>query len=71
MPKITLKAARVNAGLTQKEAAKRIGISYQTLSEYEKDASRIKLATLKKICSVYGLPSEYIFLRINTGLIRY
>ena len=37
VPKITLKAARVNAGLTQKEAAKKIGISYQTLSDYEKD----------------------------------
>ena len=30
VPKITLKAARVNAGLTQKEAAEKIGISYQT-----------------------------------------
>jgi len=75
LPKITLKAARVNAGLTQKEAAKRIGISYQTLSEYEKDASRIKLATIEKICSVYGLPSEYIFFtnyyRINSELDAY
>nr|DAT97885.1 MAG TPA: Helix-turn-helix XRE-family like protein [Caudoviricetes sp.] len=48
VPKITLKAARVNAGLTQKEAAKKIGISYQTLSEYEKDESKVKLAMIKK-----------------------
>lgn len=63
MPKITLKAARVNAGLTQKEAAKRIGISYQTLSDYEKDESKIKLSIIKKMCSVYGFPLEYIFLK--------
>lgn len=63
VPKITLKAARVNAGLTQKEAAKKIGISYQTLSEYEKDESKVKLAMIKKMCSVYGFPLEYIFLK--------
>ena len=62
MPKITLKAARVNAGLTQKEAAKQIGISYQTLSEYERDESKIKLSMIRKMCSVYGFPLEYIFL---------
>lgn len=63
MPKITLKAARINAGLTQKEAAKRIGISYQTLSEYEKDASKIKLVTIKKMCTLYGIPIDCIFLK--------
>lgn len=63
VPKITLKAARVNAGLTQKEAAEKIGISYQTLSDYEKDESKIKLSTIKKMCSVYGFPLEYIFLK--------
>ncbi|HIY91316.1 MAG TPA: helix-turn-helix transcriptional regulator [Candidatus Companilactobacillus pullicola] len=63
VPKITLKAARVNAGLTQKEAAEKIGISYQTLSEYEKDESKVKLAMIKKMCSVYDFPLEYIFLK--------
>ncbi|WP_180376308.1 helix-turn-helix domain-containing protein [Ligilactobacillus salivarius] len=63
VPKITLKAARVNAGLTQKEAAEKIGISYQTLSEYEKDESRIKLAMIKKMCNVYGMPIDCIFFK--------
>lgn len=63
VPKITLKAARVNAGLTQKEAAKRIGISYQTLSDYEKDESKIKLSTIKKMCKVYEMPLDCIFLK--------
>ena len=63
VPKITLKAARVNASLTQKEAAEKIGISYQTLSDYEKDGSKIKVSVLNKMCSVYGLSAEYIFLK--------
>ena len=63
VPKITLKAARVNAGLTQKEAAKKIGISYQTLSDYEKDESKIKLSMIIKMCSVYNMPIDCIFLK--------
>nr|DAE58533.1 MAG TPA: Helix-turn-helix XRE-family like protein [Caudoviricetes sp.] len=63
MPKITLKAARVNAGLTQKEAAKKIGISYQTLSDYEKDESKIKLSMIRKMCSVYNMPIDCIFFK--------
>ena len=60
VPKITLKAARVNAGLTQKEAAKKIGISYQTLSDYEKDGSKIKVSILNK-CVLYMDCQQNIF----------
>lgn len=35
MPKISLKAARVNAGLTQEQAAKAIGRTKQTLVSWE------------------------------------
>lgn len=37
--KVTLKAARVNAGLTQNEAAKRIGVSKETLANWERGKS--------------------------------
>lgn len=63
MPKITIKAARVNAGLTQKEAAKKLGIGNQTLSSYEKNSKNIRLEILEKMCSLYGIPMEYIFLK--------
>ena len=36
MKKYSLKAIRVNAGLTMKEASERIGISVVTLRNYEK-----------------------------------
>lgn len=38
--KVTLKAARVNCGLTQKEAAKKLGLSVDTLSKYERGVSQ-------------------------------
>lgn len=62
MPKITLKAARVNAGLTQKEAAKLIGIHFQTLSKYEEDSSNIPFSLVEKASEIYELPISCFFL---------
>lgn len=61
VPKITLEAARVNAGYTLKEAAERIGVSVATLHKWEQDSSDIKISQSKKIEEVYGYPREYIF----------
>ena len=38
---MSLKAARVNAGFTSKEAAKAADVHFQTLSKYEIDSSDI------------------------------
>lgn len=61
VPKITLEAARVNAGLTQKEAAEQLGISYQTLSRYENNSGIIRQDMIKKMSELYGMPVEFIF----------
>lgn len=64
---LTLKAARVQAGLTQKEAAKRIGISSDTLYNYENQKSFPDIPVLKRIEQVYGVNySDIIFLPRNT-----
>lgn len=60
-PKITLEAARVNAGYTLKEAAELIGVSVATLHKWEQDSSNIKISQSKKLEEVYGYPREYIF----------
>lgn len=60
---ITLKAARVNKNLTQKEAAKLIGVSTDTLINYEKGKSYPDVPILKNIESVYGVSyNDIIFL---------
>ncbi|HLR59956.1 MAG TPA: helix-turn-helix transcriptional regulator, partial [Pseudogracilibacillus sp.] len=43
IPKITLEAARTNAGYTLREAAKLIGVSVATLHKWEKDSSSVKV----------------------------
>jgi len=60
-PKITLEAARTNAGYTLKEASSLLGVSVQTLHNWEKDSSNLKISQSKKIEEVYGYPVEYIF----------
>jgi len=60
-PKITLEAARINAGLTLKQAAELIGVSVSTLHNWEKDSSSVKVSQVNKIEEVYKFPSEYIF----------
>ena len=61
--KITLKAARVNAGMTQKEAAAMMGISNQTLLKWEKQPEKIPGERYSQICKIYGIPvSRVIFL---------
>ncbi len=61
---ITLKAARVNAGLTQKEAAKRLGISRNTLANYEMYKTKPDIEMGKKIASLYNLPVDGIIFYI-------
>lgn len=52
---ITLKAARANKGLSQKEAAKLIGISESTLLNYEKGKRFPDVPVIKKIEDIYGI----------------
>lgn len=57
---ITLKAARVNANFTQKEAAKKLGISKGTLASYELYRTIPSVDTAKKIADLYGLEVDGI-----------
>ena len=59
--KITLRAARVNAGLKLVEAAELFGISKDTLSKYEKDSTDVPRSFFIKIEQLYKIPVENIF----------
>lgn len=60
-----LKAARVNAKLTQKEAAKMLGISRNTLSNYEQYKTKPDIETSKKIAALYGLTVDNIIFFVS------
>ncbi len=50
---ITLKAARVNEGLTQREAASILNISKNTLASYEKYQTKPDIEMAKKMAALY------------------
>lgn len=52
---ITLKAARVNAGLTLIEAAKKMGIGKDTLIKWEREPWKVTALYQDKISSTYGI----------------
>lgn len=60
-PQISLEAARVNARLTQKHAARLLGINPTTLGKYEKGKVIPKWDMVQKMSQVYSFPSDYIF----------
>lgn len=63
MARMTLRAARVNADLDQKTAAKRLKVSNKTLSAWESGKSYPKADKLQLICDVYGVVfDDIIFL---------
>ena len=64
----TLKTARDRLGLSQKEAAKRLGISDDVLSSYERGKTYPNVLMLKKIESVYGVKyDQLLFLEKNNA----
>ncbi len=64
---ITLKAARINKELTQTEAAKKLGISVDTLSNYERGKSFPDVPVIQKMEDLYGVSyNNLIFCPQNT-----
>lgn len=60
---ITLKSARVNKNLTQAKAAELIGVTVDTLSNYERGKSYPDVPVIQKMEEVYEVSySDLIFL---------
>jgi transcriptional regulator with XRE-family HTH domain len=57
---ITLREARLNAGLSQKEAAELSNIPQTTVSHYEKDMCKPSTDRFKKLCFIYGYSTDDI-----------
>lgn len=59
---ITLAAARVNAGMTQDDVAKRLQLSKQTIINWEKGRTIPGIPEVEALARIYGIPQENIFL---------
>ena len=67
--KFTLKTIREMRGLSQIDAAKAIGISVDTLSNYERGKSYPDIPVLRKIEKTYIIKyNQLIFLPLDYGL---
>ena len=68
MFQITLEAARVNAGYTQKEAANKMHISNKTLQSWETGKSYPNADKIAVLCDLYGIAYDHINFLPNRSL---
>ena len=60
LPKIKLKAARVNAEMTQEDVANILGRNKQTIVNWENGVTEIKVHDLIALSELYKIPIEYL-----------
>lgn len=66
MAKISLRAARINAGITQKDAASSVGVSNKTMVKWEKGVAFPDVVQALKLCRLYNISfDDIIFLPDN------
>ncbi len=58
--KISLKAARINANLTQRAAADSINVKKETISSWETGKSEPKISQAYALSRLYGVPLDNI-----------
>lgn len=69
MPKMTLKAARVNKGYTQEQAAELLEVSKDIVSNWERFITYPDVKDVKKIEKVYDVSyNDIIFLPEDSAL---
>lgn len=56
--KISLKAARVNSGLSAGEVAKKLGVTDDTIWNYENGKTQPKLPAFRVLAELYGCKVE-------------
>lgn len=69
MMKISIRAARVNIGLSQKEAAERLGVSNKTLGNWENGITFPPADKIPAICELYGVPYDHLNFLPNNSLL--
>jgi putative transcriptional regulator len=66
MAKIPMKAARVAAGFTQDELAEKMGVSRQTVIDWESGRRAVKPVYLYMFCGITGFSEDDILLPIKS-----
>ena len=61
--KMRLSAARVNAGLTQKQVACKLKVSTRTIVNWENGYATPSAASLNMLSDIYGIPVDTFLLQ--------
>lgn len=67
---MTLRQARKMSDMTQKEVAKKLGISVVTYMKLENNPEMTTIGQAKKLSSLFGISYDDIFFNSNSTLIR-
>lgn len=62
MDKITLRACRINRGMSRAEVAKKLGKSIQTILKWETGKTVPDKANLTMLSNLYGVPTSFILI---------
>ena len=57
-----IKTARTNANMTQADLARAMGVPYQTIGHWERDASSPKFSSLEKVAKALNISIETLIL---------
>lgn len=57
---LRIKTVRIEAGLTQQQLAKRLGIPYQSIGQWERGMRNPKIETLQAIADAIGVSLDYL-----------
>ncbi len=63
----SIKAARVNAGYTQKQAAQALGVSETTVIKWEKGTAVPLADKFVEMCRLYNVSMDDVFLPSKVG----
>lgn len=67
---LQLAAARTNAGYSQEEAAKLLGLKTTTLATWEKDSTKLSYIEANKLADLYGIEPNLLFFGNKNEFIR-
>lgn len=69
--KLTLKQARLLAGLTQRDVAEVLGVHVQTYMKWERNPEEMSIGTAKQFSRIVNVSLENIFFDMESNLIRH
>lgn len=67
---ISLEAARVNANMTQQDVAEKMGVSRQTIVNWEKGRVAPGIPEIEMLSRLYSMPQDFFIIPVNSTKCR-